>query len=144
VCKGPAFFRNKSFNGLRASCFGARSHAEGCPLSAYDNLRAGYGDDDNMAYIPGGTIIVDLNYGSPVRPVGVPATSRASYSDVGEYRSQVRIPRDSATDFTVIRPPSPRSSCRVSRSEATQDFQLMFLSCLLSNFLGSFFSATTS
>jgi hypothetical protein len=48
--------------------------------------------------------------------------------------TRVRIPRDSATHSTVIRPPIPRTFGRVSRSEATQGFQLMFLSCLLSNF----------
>ena len=36
--------------------------------------------------------------------------------------SNVRIPRHSATRSTVIRPPVPRASGRVSRSEATQGF----------------------
>ena len=47
----------------------------------------------------------------------------------------LRIPRDSATDSTVIRPPAPRSSGRVSRSEATQGFQVKVLPCRLSIFL---------
>src|SRR3989338_8467156 len=51
------------------------------------------------------------------------------------WLGEVRIPRDSATDSTMIRPPAPRSSGRVSRSEATQGFQVKVLSCRLSIFL---------
>ena len=49
--------------------------------------------------------------------------------------ASLRIPRHSATRSTVIRPPVPRASGRVSRSEATQGFQVKVLSCRLSIFL---------
>jgi len=39
----------------------------------------------------------------------------------------VRIPRHSATHSSLIRPPAPRVSGRVSRSEATQEFQVKVL-----------------
>ncbi len=43
------------------------------------------------------------------------------------------IPRDSATQSSLIRPPASRVSGRVSRSEATQEFQVKVLAYLRTN-----------
>lgn len=63
-CGGAAFFRNASFNGQRAACFGARPHAVGCSLSAYDSIQPIYGSNDDNG-IFSCNIIVDFGYGSP-------------------------------------------------------------------------------
>lgn len=63
-CGGPAFFRNVSFSGLRAACFGARPHADGCSLSAYDPAQPIYGVNDDHDIL-GRNIVVDFGYGSP-------------------------------------------------------------------------------
>jgi hypothetical protein len=66
ICGETAFFRNASAIG-RAPCFGARPHADGCMLAAYDYVRPEYGNenqDDRL--IPGSTIVVDFGYGLSV------------------------------------------------------------------------------
>lgn len=63
-CGGPAFFRNVSFNGLRAACFGARPHADGCSMTVYDHTRLTYDANDDHEIL-GRNIIVDFGYGSP-------------------------------------------------------------------------------
>lgn len=63
-CFGPAFFRKASTSG-QAACFGARPHAENCPLRAVDNDPVGgvLGADDEI-FNPGDRIVVDLNFGA--------------------------------------------------------------------------------
>ena len=43
------------------------------------------------------------------------------------FQLLVRIPRHSATHSSMIRPPAPRTSGRISRSEATQELQVKVL-----------------
>jgi len=64
-CEGPAFFRNVSFNGQRIACFGARPHADGCSMTAYDQTRTIYDAIDEQDIIDR-NIIVDFGYGSPL------------------------------------------------------------------------------
>ena len=67
-CGGPAFFRSASFNGVRGSCFGARPHALGCTLAAFDSERKINGDEHEAIDLPNGKIIVDFNIGGSSYP----------------------------------------------------------------------------
>ena len=68
-CSVHAFFRHASVN-VRAACFGARPHAEGCSLAAqdYHRLEDDASDDFEALEIPSGKIIVDFSYGTPEIP----------------------------------------------------------------------------
>ena len=68
-CSVHAFFRHASVN-VRAACFGARPHAEGCSLAAqdYHRLEDDASDDFEALQIPSGKIIVDFSYGTPEIP----------------------------------------------------------------------------
>ena len=45
ACGGPAFFRHAAMIG-RGPCFGARPHADGCELAAYDYADGANFDSD--------------------------------------------------------------------------------------------------
>lgn len=68
VCNYPSFFCQTSING-RAAYFGARPHAEGCPLAAQDYFRTEdiIGNIKRSNYMPSSKTFVDLRYGVPAR-----------------------------------------------------------------------------
>lgn len=63
-CGGAAFFRHASPIG-RTACFGARPHADGCELAAYENTSLENVTGSDRLQIPGGRIVVDFRYGAP-------------------------------------------------------------------------------
>ena len=93
ACGGPAFFRKASFNGSRTFCFGARPHAAGCVLAAFDYERPEYGTADHDALnLPGSKIIVDFGYGSPNHFDDMGCTPRLGRDDrnlTDDYRPEV-------------------------------------------------------
>jgi hypothetical protein len=62
-CDGPAFFRNTSSIG-RAPCFGARPHATGCSLAAYDLARIQSMVNEDALLNSVDKIVVDLRFGT--------------------------------------------------------------------------------
>jgi len=99
-CGGPAFFRQASPIG-REACFGARPHALGCRLTAYDYLRPQYGaaDIQDSLLIAGSKIVVDFGYGSSSCPESVDGfglaskLGEASQNLRDEYRQDTRTHR---------------------------------------------------
>ena len=94
-CSGPAFFRHTSPIG-RAPCFGARPHATGCSLAAYDLERLQSMANENAQLNPCETIVVDLHYGTPGQSENVACTERSPVSGdfgYGACRPDLRIHR---------------------------------------------------
>lgn len=84
-CYGPAFFRHTSPIG-RAPCFGARPHAAGCSLAAYDLAQLQSMVEDEISN-SSETIVVDLRYGAPVQLTNMACAERSPVSEDLGYRS---------------------------------------------------------
>ena len=110
-CGGPAFFRAASFNG-RASCFGARPHAEGCSLATQDALRPDDGIDDPDALVQSGRkIVVDFNYGTSSQPSYFIEAAKHNYDYANGYRPDAPAYRRlSSLLRTLIKSPDFRTS----------------------------------
>lgn len=94
-CGGPAFFRHTSPIG-RAPCFGARPHATGCRLAAYDLERLQSMANEDAKSNSCGTIVVDLRYGAQVQSVNIACAERSPVSGdfgYGACRPDLRMHR---------------------------------------------------
>lgn len=78
-CNGPAFFRHTSHIG-RTPCFGARPHATGCSLAAYDLARLQSMADEDSQLNSSRTIVVELCYGTPSQSENVACAERSPAS----------------------------------------------------------------
>ena len=94
-CGEPAFFRHTSHLG-RAPCFGARPHAAGCSLAAYDVVRLQRVANQDAQSNSSETIVLDLRYGTPGQSENVACAERSPASGdfgYGACRPDLRIHR---------------------------------------------------
>lgn len=93
-CGSAAFFRNATDSGNRTACFGARPHAEGCKLAAYDLERMLYsGNDPDALHMPDGKIVVDFEFGYPAQFQSVSQRENDSDRSVNFGQSDIESQR---------------------------------------------------